>query len=304
MAADDLDEHRPFTRAQLRKAGRDPEVLRRQEYVQVMRSAWVHRDGVDDDTRILAALLIHPTGAFASHFSAARLWGLPVPDHRFEHVTVRRRKDRRERPELKSHVTIRARRPASVRGIPTTDVVTTFIELAGWLSLVDLVVLGDAIVAAGHVSPSGLLRKCRASGDYYAKAAARAASYVRKGVDSPMETRLRMLIVLAGLPEPLVNVQVRDEVNTIKRRYDLCYPELKLVIEYEGRQHADDPQQWERDIERREELDDEDWRILLVTSKGVYREPERTLQRIRGLLAKRGMTDVPELDETWREHFV
>lgn len=303
MATEEFDDHRPFTRAQLRKAGRDPRILRGPDYVSVIRPTWVHRDGVDEDTRILAALLIHPGGAFASHFSAARLWGLPVPDHRFEHVTVRRHKDRRERTELKSHVTKRVRRLDQVRGIPVTDVVTTFVELAGWLPLVDLVVLGDAIVKRFGITPSRLVRACRSSGDYYAKAAARAASYVRAGVDSPMETRLRMLIVLAGLPEPRVNVQVRDEDGRIRRRYDLSYPELKIIIEYEGRQHADDRVQWERDIDRREELDEDGWRILLVTSTGVYREPERTLVRIRKLLIERGLPDLPDLDDTWREHF-
>lgn len=300
---DAFDDHRPFTRAQLKKAGFDPEVLRSEQYVQVIRPTWVHRDGVDEDTRVRAALLIHPEGAFASHFSAGRVHRLPLPDHRFEHVTVRHEKHRRDRAELKSHVTKRPRRIVWVRGIPTTDVITTFIELAGWLPLVDLVVLGDVIVRRHGVSTSKLLRACRGSGDYYAKAAARAASYVRAGVDSPMETRLRMLIVLAGLPEPLVDVQERDAFGNVLRRYDLCYPSVKMVVEYDGLQHVHDVEQWERDLDRREELDDEEFRILVVTAKGIYREPERTLQRIRTQLVRRGMPDVPEIDDAWREHF-
>ena len=39
--------------------------------------------------------------------------------------------------------------------------------------------------------------------------ARRAASLAREGVDSPQETRLRLLLVLAGLPEPRVNVIIR-----------------------------------------------------------------------------------------------
>ena len=113
-----------------------------------------------------------------------------------------------------------------------------------------------------------------------------------------------MLIVLAGLPEPVVNVQIRDENGVLVRRFDLCYPELKLVVEYEGRQHADDRAQWESDIDRREELDDAGMRILIVTSTGVYREPERTLQRVRRQLLERGMVAVPPIDDAWREHFV
>jgi hypothetical protein len=35
----------------------------------------------------------------------------------------------------------------------------------------------------------------------------------RNGVDSPMESRLCMLLVLAGLPEPFVNHALRDETT-------------------------------------------------------------------------------------------
>jgi hypothetical protein len=300
---EELNHHRPFTRTQLKASGGDCRILRRRAYVSIFQDAWVHRDGIDEDTRIRAALLIHPAKAFASHFSAARLLGLPVPEHRFEHVTVRCHQDRRFRPEIKPHVTQRAKRLINIRGVMATDPITTFIDMAGWLSLVDLVVLGDAISKKYRIRRSRLLNACRSSGDYYAKAAARAAEYVREGVDSPMETRLRMLIVLAGLPEPVLNVTVRDEDGEVLRRYDLCYPDLKLVIEYEGRQHAEDRKQWERDIERREELDDEGTRILLVTSTGVYQHPQRTLLRIRRQLIERGMADVPEIDDAWREHF-
>jgi hypothetical protein len=59
-----------------------------------------------------------------------------------------------------------------------------------------------------------------------ARLARRVAGLVRKGVDSAMETRLRLLIVLAGLPEPEVNVIVRDENGDWELRFDLCYPQL------------------------------------------------------------------------------
>ncbi|HZJ05936.1 MAG TPA: hypothetical protein VFD59_10750 [Nocardioidaceae bacterium] len=47
-------------------------------------------------------------------------------------------------------------------------------------------------------------------------------------------------------------------------------------------QHAEDPKQWNRDLERREVFDDIEWWILVVTAKGVYREPERTLANPQG----------------------
>lgn len=298
-----LDIHRPFTRDQYLKAGLDPAKLRRTEYRRVIRGVWVHRDGVDTDTRTRAALAIHPEGAIASHFSAARIWNLPVPDHAFEHVTVFDPDDRRYRPEIKSHVTRRPRHVSEVRGIRATHPYTTFIQLAGVLSLVDLVVLGDALIERAGLSLAGLLRACDESADYYAGVARLAASFVREGVDSVMETRLRMLIVLAGLPEPEVNVILYNDDGSWRRRFDLCYQRIKLIIEYDGRQHAEDRHQWNRDLDRREEFDDEGYRVLVVTSPGIFVDPMRTLKRVRRQLILRGWGDVPVLSETWKQYF-
>jgi hypothetical protein len=297
------DDRTPFTREMLRARGVDPSLVRRSEFRQVIRSVWVCRDHIDEDTRVRAALVLHPADAVASHFSAARLLGLPVPEHLNEHVTVFRPQDRRWRPGLKPHVTKRPRRVITVRGIRTTDPVTTFIQLAGVLGLVDLVVVGDALVKKYKVSPSRLVRACRESQEYYAGAALRAAVYVRRGVDSPMETRLRLLLVLAGLPEPKVDVREMNADGTWRRRYDLCYPEFKIIIEYDGRQHAEDASQWQSDLERREELDEAAYRILVVTARGIFIEPERTIERVRRQLVARGCTDKLVIDPTWRDHF-
>jgi hypothetical protein len=298
-----FDPHRPFTRVQYLQAGLDPAALRRAEYRRVLRGVWVHRDGLDSDSRIRAALALHPPGAIASHFSAARVWALPVPEHAFEHVTVFDPDDRRYRPEIKSHVTKRARDVVSVRGIPVTHPYNTFIQLAGMLSLVDLVVVGDALVRGRDLSLEGLLRACDESIDYYAGVARLAASYVRDGVDSPMETRLRMLIVLAGLPEPDVNVIVYNDDGTWRRRYDLCYQRIKLIVEYDGRQHAEDPRQWTGDLARREEFDDEGYRVIVVTARGIYVDPVSTLKRVRRQLILRGWGDVAVLSEAWKQYF-
>jgi very-short-patch-repair endonuclease len=190
-----------------------------------------------------------------------------------------------------------------VQGIRTTDPIGTFIECAGSLSLVELVVLGDALVKRYRIKAAALLRACRMSTDYYARAAQRAAEYVRDGVDSPMETRLRMLIVLAGLPEPEVDFRIYNDDGTLRRRFDLYYPSIGLIVEYDGRQHAESPSQWNRDLERREEFDDDGRRIIVVTAEGIFVEPARTLHRVRRQLVLRGLGDVPQIQPDWEEHF-
>ena len=88
----------------------------------------------------------------------------------------------------------------------------------------------------------------------------RAAAYVRAEVDSPMETRLRMLLVLAGLPEPSINVKIRAVDGEVLRRYDLSFPTVRVIVEYDGRQHIERVEAWESDLERREAIDGDGWR--------------------------------------------
>src|SRR5688500_582457 len=141
------------------------------------------------------------------------------------------------------------------------------------MNLVDLVVLGDAMLKARLTTISALIEAREAWHGNGTRLGLRAARLMREGVDSPMETRVRLLIVLAGLPEPTVNVIVRGDDGSWRMRFDLCYLTQRLIVEYDGRRHAESPEQWERDIYRREELDRMDYRLLVVTSRGIYNEP-------------------------------
>lgn len=82
-----------------------------------------------------------------------------------------------------------------------------------------------------------------------------------------MESRLRLLIVLAGLPEPKVDHKFYDEHGRVRRRLDLRYLVIRLIVEYDGRQHAGSLEHWGEDLERREEFDDDGWRILVVRAR-------------------------------------
>ncbi|HEV2928595.1 MAG TPA: hypothetical protein VGW74_07875, partial [Propionibacteriaceae bacterium] len=112
--------------------------------------------------------------------------------------------------------------------------------------------------------------------------ARRVAALARVDVGSPTETRLRVLIVLAGL----------------------AYEQLRLIVEYDGRQHAHDTQQWLTDIFRREELDQMRWRLVVVTAEGIYQQPLQALVRVRDALIERGATNIRRtFKHQWRVHF-
>ena len=96
---------RPFTRKQALAAGITPMMLRGAGYRQLFRGIHISsRVPFHPVIRAQGALLTHPPGAFASHFSAARLHNLPVPDSPDEHVSVFKRSDRRRRDGITSHI--------------------------------------------------------------------------------------------------------------------------------------------------------------------------------------------------------
>lgn len=296
---------RPFTRADAIAAGIDPRLLRGSRFRRIFKGVHVSADRPPSPLlQAEACLLVHPPTAFVSHLTAARVYEVPVPDHAQEHVSVFDGQDRRRRKEISCHVVSRDARVGRHQGIRISMPDRMFVELASMLSLLDLVIVGDNLVRRKWLTPQHLVEHCRASTDPFARTALHAAEYVREGVDSPMETRLRMLIVLAGLPEPEVNHLVFDEAGRLVRRFDLCYPGLNLLIEYDGRQHAEDPDQWHSDIYRREDLDRWGWRLVVVTHRGIYHRPGETLLRIRRAMKERGARGLPaRFSEKWRAHF-
>jgi len=192
-----------------------------------------------------------------------------------------------------------------LEGLAISTPVQAFLDLASvGASLVDLVIAGDSLVKANDLDPQQFVVAADAYQGRNARRARRAAALVRAGVDSPMETRIRLLIVLAGLPEPHVNLIVRGANGKWRWRFDLCYPEFKLIIEYDGRQHAYDDEQWSHDLERREWLDQDGWRILIVVSEGIYGNPLRTLHRVRAALEERGARVPKSFKQEWTRHFM
>lgn len=304
MTDDKLDTSRPFRRASAITSGITAKELRGPRFRMIFRGVLIAACvKVTPKIRAEAALRLFDPTAFASHASAARLLDVPIPTLPDEHVTVFHQRMRRHHRGIRTHVSNTMDVRKSREGL-LSDYGRLFAELAELLGLVDLVVVGDHMVRKGWIKPAALVAYCTTSTHRAARAARRAATYVRADVDSPMETRLRMLLVLAGLPEPSINVKIRAVDGEVLRRYDLSFPEARVIVEYDGRQHIERIEAWESDLERREDIDDDGWRILVVVASGIYKSPERTLQRVWRLLRARGLEGVPaQFDDEWRAHF-
>lgn len=299
-----FDPKQPFLRAEGLASGITEKALRGPGYRRLFRSVLVSSaTPATPLQRVRGALTLQHEEAWASHVSAARVKGAPVPTIADEHVSVAHQKLRRHHKGIRCHVGD-ATGVVVERGIRVSDDVSMFIELGGQLGLVDLVVVGDWLVRRRGLSPQQLVQACERSRHRDARRALTAARYVRRDVDSPMETRLRMLLVLAGLPEPQVNLTIRDELGEVVRRYDLSYPVVRVAVEYDGRLHVEVVQNWEDDLERRADIDEDGWRLVVVVGSGIYKDPLRTLRRVHRVLLARGLPGVPlRLLDDWRPHF-
>ena len=296
-----IDDHVPFSRAEARASGISDRRLNGSEFRRILFGHYLPAGVTPQPVHaIRAALKCHPEGAVATHFSAAQLLGAPVPDHPEVHVTVREADDRRRRRGLRCHaLAIAAADIRTLAGVRISSPCRMFVELARYLSLVELVVLGEWLVQNRHTNVPMLRSYCRRSMEQYADRAARAAAYVRLGSESPRESRLRLLITLAGLPvaHPNPTVVVGDRTF----RIDLAFVAAKVALEYDGEWHDKDGQR-ELDEERRALLEKAGWTVIVVRKDELYTDPGGLLARIAVTLRRRGVA-VGTLRDDWRAHF-
>ena len=300
-----FDRRRPFTTLEAAHAGITRAELGGPDFQSLFRGIHVSAEViVTDALRAAAPLAACVPTAWASHASAARLLGAPLPVLPGEHVSVTSASDRPKRAGVTGHVAPSTSRIVIRDGVRMSAPAQMFVELGEQLTLVDLVAVGDWLVSKKLVSLEKL-RRFVATNRMRGSAAARAAvAFVRAGVDSVMETRLRMLIVPAGLPEPDVNRHIGGVDGEKGRRYDLSWSAIKVIVEYDGRHHVEIIAQWEADLERRESIDNDEWRQLVFVSKDLFRTPDRTLARIEKVLRAKRLAGMPRrLSDDWRPHF-
>jgi hypothetical protein len=106
------------------------------------------------------------------------------------------------------------------------------------------------------------------------------------GAESPQETRLRLLLVRSGLPRPITQIPVANDLGRVVRRVDMGWPQWKVGVEYDGEQHFTNAVDYENDIVRLEFLANRGWKIVRVSSRQLRYERPAIVQR-----ATKALTD-------------
>lgn len=239
------------------------------------------------------AVKMLPTHVF-SHVTAARLMDLPLPTRLEQqdelHVSATAPGRAPQVRGVIGHQHSGA--PGSVmvhRGLRLTAPEFTWASLASVLELDDLIALGDSLVSGDHPwSAIDRLRAAIAPGIRGATKLKAAVPLVRTGVRSRPETHLRLGIVRAGFPEPLVAHPVWVPALRQVVHPDLSWPNWRVGLEYEGDGHRTDRWQFRHDIRRVEGLVDIEWSLSRFTADDVYSGLAQTLHRTRLRLRSHG----------------
>jgi hypothetical protein len=286
---------RPFDVGAADRAGVSRERLRRRDLDRPTRSIrWSSTAPPEGIARIRAFRPVLLQGQFVSHTSAARLWELPVPrEHQDDdrvHVTSVRPAAQMRRTSVVGHRADPTRALVRQRwGMPASTPASLWVECGALLGLDDLVVLGDAVVTSSTCRTDidelravlALHGSCRG-----ARRLRAALELIRVGAGSPQETRCRLVIVRAGLPEPQLQVDVHDEQGSFVGRVDMAWPENRVLVEYEGDHHRTDLEQWAADIRRYRELERLGWTVLRWTRTDLTVHRTAALAHLAALLGR------------------
>lgn len=226
------------------------------------------------------------TGAGLSHASNLAWRGLDLRPPSPVHLATRRRIDRTV-DSYRVHRFQGSLFLEEVDGLRLVGAARTFVDCGTILSWQELVVVGDWMIATGLVERLDLLGFVHAVHFDGVQRARRAMEWVREGSASPQESRVRLILVLSGLPEPEINALITDPNGGFLAFGDLVYRAERIVIEYDGWQHERDARQRQHDLRRRELLEAEGWRVIVVTAADlknptmVFNRVTEALQRAR-----------------------
>lgn len=233
---------RPFTVAEARDAGLSWESLQTPRWHRLSRGqysfAGLRRD---IDLNLRAAQRRLPEEAAFSGRTAGWIHGLdmdpcsPIEATISRHIPVRARVGTKLRRASLPEVDV-----VNYRGYRVTSSLRTACDLGSHRDLTESVVALDMALHAELLEAAALDQWVHShAGSHGIKRLRRAVSLADGRSESPMETRLRLELVRGRLPAPCVQEDLYDVSGTFLARADLCYPDARLVIEFDGQNHRD-----------------------------------------------------------------
>lgn len=179
--------------------------------------------------------------------------------------------------------------------IRITSRARTWRDLAPSIPPFSLIAIGDHLVRrprpgleGGRTTPWCTIDELRAQcTGRHAETLRRALEQVRVGADSPRETLLRLAFARAGLPEPQINVALRDADGRAVHESDFLWPQYRVCAEYEGKHHSQRVQA-DRDIDRARRAKKAGWVEVRLHRRDAAFDSAAAIAVVRDELIARG----------------
>ena len=271
----------PFTVDEARQAGIERWHLRGAHWRRVARGTYEWSRLPETPMSSLVALRRRlPQGFAFSGLTAGWLHGIDVRPCDPIEVTVTRASGVAARSGVRVRRALNlAEDVVQVRGLPATSIVRTIADVSSHATLTEAVVVADAALhlrrvtlcqltswAEGHAGHPGI-RRLR-----------RVIELAEPASESPMESRLRMVLVLGGLPRPKAQVPVHDRDGRFVARTDLFYERQRLAIEFDGAVHRTT---LVADNRRQNQLFNAGVDLLRFTGADVLGDPASVVAQVR-----------------------
>lgn len=288
----------PFTLAQARAQGVPRERLLQTGVERVSRGLYRPVNWDFDLEPAARALSAATPGAWISHVTAARLRCSCLPPWLSESTELHLSKPRSlpgvRRKGVIGHTVIAAEDEVeSVDGIRISTRSRTWLDMARLLPLNELVCMGDELIRLprqsleGRDAPFATLEELSALVERHPNLqgvvrARRALELMRVGADSAPESLLRLAMLDAGIPEPELQLRLRD-ADPFSPSADLGFRRRHIAIQYDGGHHLAEAQSLS-DRRRDKAFEAAGWTVLVFRKDDLADGFELAVKKIKRAL--------------------
>jgi len=276
---------RLFSLDEARALGITPSALRGTTYERVGSRLYRYKDRIADEWGVIDALGRQlPGSAVFIRRTAAWLHGLDLAPLDPAQVAVPPPLRLASRMGLEVQQANVADEIVRFGSISATSLNRTLLDLCATLTPVEALVAIDMASHASLIDKDALRVYADEAKGRRGVARLRQLAALAAPAESPMETRLRWLLIEAGLPPPEVQTDLYDPSGNFLGRADLYYPDARLVIEFDGSNHRD---RLVSDNRRQNSLVRAGYRVLRFTAADLYGRPSAVVAEVAAAIRLR-----------------
>jgi hypothetical protein len=155
-----------------------------------------------------------------------------------------------------------------IEGVAVTSPARTALDIARRYNTDRAVAALDSLARATRLKTADVeVLAQRYRGRRGIRQAATAIDLMDAGAESPQETRIRLLLIRAGLPRPETQIPVHDEWGQLVAVLDMGWRDVMVGVDYEGKHHWSTRRDFGRGIRRHDTVTGLGWIDIRVTAE-------------------------------------